>query len=43
MLGCATVEEVPVEYGELLSEEMGLISRRTDDKSPKRCRCTAAA
>ena len=27
MLSCAMVEEVPVEYGELLSEEMGFISR----------------
>lgn len=27
MLACAMVEEVPVEYGELLSEEMGFISR----------------
>ncbi len=27
MLGCAMVDEVPVEYGELLSEEMGFISR----------------
>lgn len=27
MLGCAMVEEVPLEYGELLSEEMDFISR----------------
>lgn len=27
MLGCAMVEEVPLEYGELLSEEMGFIPR----------------
>jgi 4-hydroxyacetophenone monooxygenase len=27
MLSCALVEDVPVEYGELLSEEMGLLSR----------------
>jgi 4-hydroxyacetophenone monooxygenase len=27
MLSCAMVEDVPVEYGELLSEEMGFISR----------------
>ena len=27
MLSCAMVEEVPVEYGQLLSEEMGFISR----------------
>jgi 4-hydroxyacetophenone monooxygenase len=27
MLGCALAEEVPAEYGELLSEEMGFISR----------------
>lgn len=27
MLGCAMVEEVPLEYGELLSEEMDFVSR----------------
>lgn len=27
MLSCAMVEEVPAEYGELLSEEMGFVSR----------------
>ncbi len=30
MLSCAMVEDVPVEYGELLSEEMGFISRDVD-------------
>lgn len=27
MLSCAMVEDVPAEYGELLSEEMGFVSR----------------
>jgi len=30
MLACALAEEVPAEYGELLSEEMGFISRDVD-------------
>jgi 4-hydroxyacetophenone monooxygenase len=27
MMSCALVDDVPVEYGELLSEEMGFLSR----------------
>jgi 4-hydroxyacetophenone monooxygenase len=30
MLSCALVEDVPAEYGELLAEEMGFVSRRVN-------------
>ncbi len=35
MLGCALVEDVPAEYGQLLSEEMGFISRDVDIPTEK--------